>query len=117
MKKMKVKERKVLREKVKDYCEVLADYVTMMFPKSAPPERFTNTKRLESLMKNKKVQERIERLQELQEELEALFLQISEQPKVAREDVEELKLVSDLVWLWEKPAKIVRALENLSLKT
>jgi len=108
---------KVLREKVTNYCEVFADYVAMIFPKSTPKERFINTKRLESLMQNKKVQKRIERLQELQEELEALFLQISEQPKVARENAKELELVSDLVWLWEKPPKIVRALESLSLKT
>lgn len=114
---MEAKEMKVLREKVENYCEVFADYVAMVFPKSVPAERLTTTKRLESLMRNKKFQERIKELQRLLEELEVLFLQIAKQPKVARENAEELKLVSDLVWLWEKPPKIVRALEDLSLKT
>lgn len=117
---METKEMEVFRKKVQDYSIIFADYIKMAFPEPSPKMRsagFVAEKRLELLMKDERFQELRTKLQELLGELETLFVQISKQPKIARKYAEELRLVADLLWLWEKPIKIVRALENIPCKS
>ena len=118
MEKVEEKEMEVFRKKFEQYSELFSEYIKMVFPKSARKAgMLAEQRRLDSLWKNEEFLERRKRLSELQNELETLFLQIVERPKVAIKYAKDLRLIADLVWLWDKPYRINQALEKLPPET
>jgi len=110
----------VLRKKFQQYSIVFGEYVKLVCPKSTRKRKISSPaeqKRLSSLWYNRDFLEHRKKLVELQGEFETLFLRLLNQQKIPRKYAKELRLLADMVWMWETPHKVELGLEKISSKT